>query len=95
MVSYVKARLKRVSETICVERRPLPERFGKVFSDVEYKILEDSVKQIHQLGKLSAENLENLKAIQMIFLIEEGEILTIDGVLSRILKFYRSYIPYN
>ncbi len=44
---------------------------------------------------LSDENLRNLEKIQTIVRMEEGTDSNLDGVLARVLDFYRKFVPYN
>lgn len=44
---------------------------------------------------LSDENLRNLEKIQTIVRMEEGTDSNLDGVLARVLNFYRKFVPYN
>lgn len=41
------------------------------------------------------ENLRNLKAVQEIIHLEEGQKSSLDEVLERILAFYRRFVQYN
>ncbi|UCH57626.1 MAG: hypothetical protein JSV18_01525 [Candidatus Bathyarchaeota archaeon] len=45
--------------------------------------------------RLRLENLQDLKEIQRIILVEEDRALSLDEVLSRILGFYRRFVPYR
>jgi hypothetical protein len=44
---------------------------------------------------LSDENLRNLEKIRIIVRIEDGTDSNLDGVLARVLDFYRKFVPYN
>ena len=44
---------------------------------------------------LSDENLRNLEKIRMIVRMEEGTDSNLDGVLARVLNFYRKFVPYD
>jgi hypothetical protein len=44
---------------------------------------------------LSDENLRNLEKIQTIVRIEDGTDSKLDGVLARVLDFYRKFVPYD
>ena len=44
---------------------------------------------------LSNENLQNLETIKDIMSVEEGREAGLDEALSRILDFYRLFVPYN
>lgn len=43
---------------------------------------------------ISCENIERLKTIQELIYLEEGQALTTDEVLNRVLKFFQKYVPY-
>lgn len=45
--------------------------------------------------KLSTENLRNLETIKNLMSVEEGRETGLDEALSRILDFYRLFVPYN
>jgi len=47
------------------------------------------------LLKTMEQNIQDLKRIQYIYLMEEDKNLTLDEVLARVLIFYRKYIPYK
>lgn len=44
---------------------------------------------------LSDENLRDLEAIRNIVTIEDGRDASLDEVLSRVLDFYRGFVPYS
>ncbi|MDH5199728.1 MAG: hypothetical protein OEW93_02475 [Candidatus Bathyarchaeota archaeon] len=44
---------------------------------------------------LSDENLRNLEKIQTIIRIEDGTDSNLDGVLARVLGFYKKFVPYD
>ena len=44
--------------------------------------------------KISCENVKRLKAIQELIYLEEGQALTTDEVLNRVLQFFQKYVPY-
>jgi hypothetical protein len=44
---------------------------------------------------LSNENLRDLEAIRNIITIEDGRDTSLDEVLSRVLDFYRGFVPYS
>ena len=52
---------------------------------------EDDVRD-HNLSK---ENMVDLKIIQRVFMMYEDESLSLDEVLSRVLEFYRKFVPYR
>ena len=87
-----------MSKTISNIETSLPEvsrpaeRLKEKLIDIE---ICEVIEQFSLWGKLSAQNLENMKAIQKIILFEEGQALTLDEVLVRILLFYRRFVPYN
>jgi hypothetical protein len=43
---------------------------------------------------ISCENIERLKAIQELIYLEEGQALTTDEVINRVLQFFQKYVPY-
>lgn len=45
--------------------------------------------------RLRRENVQDLETIQKIILAEEDRVLSMDEVLSRILSFYRRFVPYK
>ena len=45
--------------------------------------------------ELRKTNLKDLKTIQKMYLIYENEALSIDETLSRVLEFYRKFVPYK
>jgi hypothetical protein len=66
-------------------------------NELEYKLSaglelkEDDVRDL----KLSKENMVDLKTIQRVFMMYEDEFLSLDEVLSRVLEFYRKFVPYR
>ena len=44
---------------------------------------------------IAEENLRSLKAIQNVIEVEEGRETSLDEVLTRILAFYRRFVPYS
>jgi hypothetical protein len=44
---------------------------------------------------LSEENLRSLEAIQTLISVEDGKEIGLDDALSRILEFYRRFVPYD
>jgi hypothetical protein len=40
-------------------------------------------------------NMQALKTLQKIILYYEGKVQSLDEVLTRVLKFYNEYVPYN
>ena len=52
---------------------------------------EDDVRDLN----LSKENMVDLKIIQRVFMMYEDESLSLDEVLSRVLEFYRKFVPYR
>ena len=52
---------------------------------------EDDVRDLN----LSKENRVDLKIIQRVFMMYEDESLSLDEVLSRVLEFYRKFVPYR
>ncbi len=55
------------------------------------KLNEDDVRYLN----LSKENRVDLKIIQRVFMMYEDESLSLDEVLSRVLEFYRKFVPYR
>ena len=55
------------------------------------KLNEDDVRDLN----LSKENMVDLKIIQRVFMMYEDESLSLDEVLSRVLEFYRKFVPYR
>lgn len=45
--------------------------------------------------ELSDKNLDRLLAVQKVMSLEEGEEADLDAALTRILDFYRVFVPYN
>lgn len=45
--------------------------------------------------KISEVNLKKLESIQDVINVEEGEAVSLDETLSRVLKFYGNFVPYN
>jgi hypothetical protein len=45
--------------------------------------------------KISEVNLRKLESIQGVINVEEDEAVSLDEVLSRVLKFYGKFVPYN
>ena len=45
--------------------------------------------------KISEVNLKKLQSIQDVINVEEGETVSLDETLSRVLKFYGKFVPYN
>ncbi len=66
-------------------------------NELEYKLSEglelneDDVRDLN----LSKENIVDLKLIQRTFRMYEDESLSLDEVLSRVLEFYRKFVPYR
>jgi hypothetical protein len=52
---------------------------------------EDDVRDLN----LSKENMVDLTIIQRVFMMYEDESLSLDEVLSRVLEFYRKFVPYR
>ncbi len=44
---------------------------------------------------IAQENLRKLEEIQKVIFVEEEDPTTLDEVLSRVLNFYRNFVPYN
>jgi len=45
--------------------------------------------------KISEDNLRKLESIQDVINVEEGETVSLDEALSRVLRFYERFVPYN
>lgn len=45
--------------------------------------------------KISEVNLRKLESIQGVINVEEDDAVTLDETLSRVLKFYGKFVPYN
>jgi hypothetical protein len=45
--------------------------------------------------KISELNLRKLESIQGVIKVEEGEAVSLDETLSRVLRFYGKFVPYN
>ncbi len=58
---------------------------------VGLELNEDDVRDLN----LSKENMVDLKIIQRVFMMYEDESLSLDEVLSRVLEFYRKFVPYR
>jgi hypothetical protein len=63
----------------------------------EYELLTSLEINEHDLRdlNLSIENIEDLKIIQRMYVMYEDEFLSLDEVLSRVLEFYRKFVPYR
>ena len=46
-------------------------------------------------NKISEVNLKKLESIQGVINVEEDDAVTLDETLSRVLKFYGKFVPYN
>ncbi len=45
--------------------------------------------------KISEDNLRKLESIQSVINVEEDEAVSLDEALSRVLRFYERFVPYN
>jgi hypothetical protein len=45
--------------------------------------------------KISEVNLRKLESIRGVIKAEEGEAVSLDEALSRVLRFYGKFVPYN
>jgi hypothetical protein len=66
-------------------------------NELEYELrtgLEISEEEASEFN-LSKENIADLKAIQHVYMMYEDEFLSLDEVLSRVLEFYRKFVPYR
>jgi hypothetical protein len=74
------------------------ETFGNT-SVSEMDIRSISVDSLNEeelrLLKTMEQNVQDLKRIQFVYLMEEDNHLTLDEVLARVLSFYRKFIPYK
>jgi hypothetical protein len=61
----------------------------ELFTDLEFS--EDDVRDLN----LSKQNIVDLKTIQRVYMMYEDEFLSLDEVLSRVLEFYRKFVPYR
>ena len=81
-------------ESLVPNSSELPRLRDKHF-DPKMIILHEAVEQFLLLGKICEENLESLKAIQKVISLEEGQDVTLNEVLARVLQFYRIFVPYR
>ena len=44
---------------------------------------------------ISEVNLKKLESIRSVINVEEGEAVSLDEALSRVLRFYGKFVPYN
>jgi hypothetical protein len=45
--------------------------------------------------EISEDNLRKLESIRGVINVEEGEAVSLDEALSRVLSFYGRFVPYN
>lgn len=45
--------------------------------------------------EISEDNLRKLESIQGVIKVEEGDAVSLDEALSRVLRFYERFVPYN
>ena len=45
--------------------------------------------------EISEVNLSKLESIQSVITVEEGDEVSLDEALSRVLRFYERFVPYN
>ena len=45
--------------------------------------------------KINEVNLRKLESIQGVIKVEEDEAVSLDETLSRVLRFYEKFVPYN
>ncbi|UCD44262.1 MAG: hypothetical protein JSV27_08995 [Candidatus Bathyarchaeota archaeon] len=45
--------------------------------------------------KIRKQNMEDLKALQRIILVEEDRQCSVDEILARVLSLYRKFVPYR
>jgi hypothetical protein len=58
--------------------------------DIEYLRLSDA-RDI----KLRRQNLQDLFTLQNVILVQEDNVLSVDEVLTRVLEFYRRFVPFR
>ena len=63
--------------------------------DIQSISLDSLNEEEFRLLKTMEQNIQDLKRIQFIYLMEEDKNLTLDEVLARVLSFYRKHIPYK
>ena len=63
--------------------------------DVQSISLDSLNEEEFRLLKTMEQNIQDLKRIQFIYLMEEDKNLSLDEVLARILSFYRKHVPYK
>ncbi len=58
--------------------------------------IRDAMKETHLRDlELRSQNLKDLRTLQKVIFLEESQELTLDEVLTRILSFYRKFVPYR
>jgi hypothetical protein len=45
--------------------------------------------------EISEDNLRKLESIRGVINVEEGDAVSLDEALSRVLRFYGRFVPYN
>jgi len=45
--------------------------------------------------KIGEDNLRKLESIQSVIKVEEGDEVSLNEALSRVLRFYGKFVPYN
>lgn len=45
--------------------------------------------------KISGDNLSKLESIQSVITFEEGDEISLDDALRRVLRFYKKFVPYS
>jgi hypothetical protein len=45
--------------------------------------------------RLRQQNLDDLRKLQKVMLVEEDKVLSYDEILTRILTFYSRFVPFN
>lgn len=65
----------------------------------EITITEEHFEQLPQSIlrdlKIRKQNMEDLKALQRIILVEEDRQCSVDEILARVLSLYRKFVPYR
>jgi hypothetical protein len=44
---------------------------------------------------IGEDNLKKLESIQSVISVEEGDEVSLDEALGRVLRFYEKFVPYN
>lgn len=76
--------MENLNNEILMEGICVPDQFRDALKESHLKDLE-----------LRRQNLKDLRTLQKVIFIEESQELTLDEVLTRILSFYRKFVPYR